>query len=165
MADLTLETGLQALAFSRRMLLGLLKDIPQDRYTYQPVASCNHVLWVLGHLAWTDDYFVSSQTGAPTALPEQWGKSMGMGSTPVGDASAYPPVATVMDKLAERREALLSWFKSLTAAQLAAPISGELAQFAPTLAALMSNLACHEALHAGQISVIRKALGLRPALG
>lgn len=165
MADLTLESGLRALAFSRRSLLGLLKDIPHEKYTYQPVPRCNHVLWVLGHLAWTDDYFVYSQTGKSSALSDEWKKSMGAGSTPIADASAYPAIATVMDKLAERREALLAWFKSLTPAQLAAPVTSSLAGFAPTFAALMSSLAWHEGLHSGQISVIRKALGLQPAFG
>lgn len=165
MPNLTLESGLHALAFSRRALLGLLNDIPREKYTYQPVPRCNHVLWVLGHLAWTDDYFVYLQTGTSSALSDEWNKSMGMGSTPVADAAAYPPIATVMDKLAERREALLGWFKSLTPSQLAAPITGNLAQFAPTFAALMSSLAWHEGLHSGQISVIRKALGLQPAFG
>lgn len=56
----TLEHGLSVLGFSRRALLGISEDIPASKLTFQPFPGANHALWILGHLAATDDYFLTT---------------------------------------------------------------------------------------------------------
>ena len=63
------------------------------------------------------------------------------------------------------REDLLAWFSSLPEAELYAPLPDELQSFAASPAVLMSTIACHECLHAGQLTTIRKSLGLTPIFG
>jgi len=160
-----LANGVAALELSRGFIDGLIKDIPADKITSQPVANGNHVLWNLGHLAATDDYFLGVVTGKPSALPKEWESLFGMGSEPKSDAKAYPPLAEVKKAFNERRAALLSWARSQSEEQLASPLPDNLKSFAPTRGALLSALAFHDGVHAGQITVCRKALGLKPSMG
>lgn len=160
-----LGAGLFALEFARRNTLKFAEDIPADKLCVAPTADANHALWVLGHLAWTDDSILSALAGKPSALPAGFTEAFGMGSKPQPDAKRYPSVAEVKTQLAGRREALTGWLKSLSPAQLAAPLPKELSGFAPDHATLAATLAWHEGLHAGQLTVARRALGFGPKLG
>lgn len=165
MSSQLLKQGLAGLEFARSATLGFLEDIPGDRLTHQPAPGCNHALWIMGHLASTDDYFLSSLAKKPSGIPEEWSKLFGMGSKPVADAKAYPPVAEVRSKLSGRREDLIAWLKSMSEDQLLSPLPEELRRFAPNYAGLCVSLAWHEGLHAGQLTVIRRSLGLEPKFG
>jgi len=157
----TLESGLTTMAFSRDMLVSFAEDIPDDKLCFQPFPGANHAIWTLGHLAWADDYFVRLG-GRAGGLPAGWADAVQWGSTPKADRSIYPPRSEVMEQLAASREALTAWLRSLTEAQLIAPLPDETKRFAANFAALPASIAWHEGFHAGQIAVIRKALGLKP---
>jgi uncharacterized damage-inducible protein DinB len=159
-AQPALEVGLAALAFARRYTLGLLADLPAERMCHQPFPGANHVLWTLGHLAWSDDFFLNRVGGRSSGLPVGWEKSFGMGSQAVPEAAAYPAVTLVRNALNARREALLNWLRSLSDAQLGSPLPADLARFGPNVAALAATIAWHEGFHAGQIAAVRKSLGL-----
>lgn len=157
--------GLAALEFSRGFLEQLADGIPPDKATHQPVNTANHLLWILGHSAVTDDYFISTLAGQEAKCPENWGELFGMGSEPVDDPSKYPALDEVKTVMAERREALVAWLGSLDDDALAEPLPEDLQGFAANRGALMATLAAHEAMHVGQLSVIRKSLGLPRVMG
>ena len=165
MADLVLESGLNVLAFARHATLGFISDIPPDKLHHQPTEGGNHALWILGHLAVSDDLFLSKLGGTPAKCAEDWFKRFGMGSKPSPNAKDYPPVAEVKDHLAARREDLLVWFKSMDEAKLRESLPAGWTEFAPTYAGLMFSMAWHEGLHGGQLTIIRKSLGLAPKFG
>ena len=48
--------------------------------------------------------------------------------------------------------------------QLLTPLPDEMSSFAPNFAAVMSSIAWHEGFHAGQLSAVRRSLGLPRAL-
>jgi uncharacterized damage-inducible protein DinB len=160
-----LANGLAALDFSQRLMDGLCEDIPEEHATHQPVPGANHMVWQIGHMAWTDDYFLSKLLGGQSALPESWTKLFGMGSEPQADASIYPPLAEMRARRAERRGALLEWYRAQADAKLAEPMPEDYQTFAPNFGALMSSLAAHEAMHAGQVTLIRKSLSMPRKLG
>ena len=85
-----------------------------------------------------------------------------MSSEVKADGAAYPSRDELVKAFEERRAALLEWFGSMSDEQLLEPIEGDLAQFAANKAMLMSTLSFHEGMHAGQISVARRAQGLPP---
>jgi uncharacterized damage-inducible protein DinB len=165
MGSQLLETGLAALAFSRKATLGLFEDIPDSKICHQPFAGANHPLWTLGHLACTDEFFLKELAGRPYNNPDEWPKLFFMGSKPTPSARDYPPVSEVKAALDQNREVLVGWFKSMSDTDLLKPIEGDLATFAANRAVLMSTIAWHEGLHAGQMSAIRKSLGLAPKFG
>jgi hypothetical protein len=165
MGSALLETGLAALAFSRKVTLGLFEDIPDNKICHQPFAGANHPLWTLGHLACTDEYFLKEVGGRPYNRFENWSKLFFMGSKPTANPKDYPPVAEVKAALDKNRQELIGWFKSMSDAELGKPFEGDMAQFAANRGILMSTIAWHEGLHAGQMSAVRKSLGLAPKFG
>jgi len=163
-AGLLLENGLFRLDFARRVTLAMLEDVPFDRWCLQPVADANHAMWITGHLAAIDDFFLVNVGGRTSALPAGWTALFATGSKPVADLDAYPAPEVLMQQLAARREDLKSWFRSLGEEELLSPLPAGM-RFAANLAELMPSVAWHEAWHGGQLSLVRKALGLAPKLG
>ena len=157
-----LDTGMNALDFSRGFTMKLLEATPDDAYLKVPCEGGNHPLWIVGHLAATDDAFQTMLAGSTSTLSESWGKLFGMGSKPVCDAAAYPSRDEIVAALEPTRSSLKSWLGSLSDEQLLEPIEGDLGQFAKNHATLMATIAWHEGLHAGQLGVVRRSLGMPP---
>jgi hypothetical protein len=158
------SAGRFALDFARRQTLRLVQDIPSDKLTWQPLPEANHALWVLGHLAWTEDSILVELAGRTSVLGESWKKHFGAGSKPSGNRSAYPPVEQIKAGLDRSRKALLEWLGSMDERKLASPLPSGWDMFAPTFGDLPGSLAWHEGLHAGQVSVVRRGLGLPPTM-
>ena len=158
----TLENGLAALAFARRITLGLLEDVPLDKLLHQPFPGANHAMWILGHIACADDWFLRTLGPRPSQLPEGWDELFGSGASLRTDSAAYPSWTQVLDQAAARREELVAWFRSLTEDELGQALPENLQPFGATNGVLMSTLAWHEGLHAGQLTTVRRSLGLAP---
>ena len=158
------KIGLATLAFARKQTLAFLEDITQAKAVHQPFAGANHAAWIAGHIAWADDFFLSTLKPRASVLPETYGKLFGNGSTPMADASAYPTLDRLRENLSHVREEMVAWFSNMTEQQLHSPLPKELSGFAENFAMLMSTLSWHEGMHAGQLTVIRKSLGMKPKL-
>ena len=70
-----------------------------------------------------------------------------------------------MTQFEARRHELLAWFREMPTGQLISPVPEDWKSFGATPGILMSTLAWHEGLHAGQLTVIRKSLGFVPKFG
>lgn len=165
MSNPVFESGIAALKFARQTTLGLLEGVPEDKLAHQPCVGANHALWIVGHLGCADLMFLTRVGNKSIESPENWAKLFGMGSVPLPDASAYPPLGKLKEALADNREALLGWFASMSAEELAKPLSDDFKSFASNHGMLMTSLAFHEGLHAGQLTVVRKSLGIAPMIG
>jgi len=163
-----LAPGLAALNFARGAVEKLIDACPANARLHCVCPGANHLTWIVGHLAWTDDYFVTALGGQESNLPggfDNWNAMFGMASTPVDDPAAYPPFEQVRRAFDERHQAVVDWFASLDESKLSEPLPDDLRNFAPTFAALPGSMAAHEGMHAGQITVIRKSLGLPLVMG
>ncbi len=166
MANLAVEGGLAAMAYARSTTIRLLEVLPEDQYLHQPIPEANHALWIVGHLAYADDLFLGSFDVRPHKLPEKWHTEFfGEGSTPKPDASAYPSVAEVTERFTALRVEIIGWFEGMSAEKLASPLPDDWLEVGPTFMNLMGALACHESLHAGQLTLVRKSLGFAPVDG
>lgn len=157
--ELVLQNGLYRLTFSRRVLLRQIEDIPQDQWFHQAEGQANHVAWTLGHLAATDDLFLTLLSGSESGLPAGFKESFGTGSRPSPEP-VEPGVEAIRHCFDERRQALRSWFEGLSGEELAQETPEHLRKFAINFADVMGSIAWHEGWHTGQISPIRKSLGL-----
>lgn len=169
------QAGLEALSPSRVVLanllehargatLGFLEEIPQTKYCWQPYRGANHVMWVLGHLAVTDRFAVEQLGRTGPDVPEGYQTLFGRGSTPVEDISVYPSIPLVFAVLEKQRESLLASISAMSDADLARPLSEDIRWYAVDGLALLFKLCWHEGMHAGQITAVRKSLGLGPWL-
>ncbi len=155
-----LATGLRTLEFARGVTQMLLEKTDDSLFFKRPFPGANHPAWIVGHLATTDDLFLSMLGGRERVLA--WDELFNMGSKCLDDASAYPSRAELEGAMKERREAMLAWLSGLSDEELLAPIEGDLASFASTKAMLMSSMAWHEGTHSGQLAWARRAAGLEP---
>ena len=159
------EIGKATLDLARIWTFKLTEGIPKDKLTFQPVPKTNHALWILGHCAVSDEYFVKTMGPETIILDASWGELFGMGSTPVDDPGKYPSLDEVTDGMGKAREALLEWFGSMDEAKLMSELPDDWKTFGPNFAGLMNSIAWHEGLHTGQLSAIRRALDLPNAVG
>jgi hypothetical protein len=144
---------------SEKMLAAF--ESPED-WCRQVVPGTNHALWFAGHMALTDNYFISRVAPGSEKQFEGWDKFFGMGSKPTNDPDDYPPVAEVLDVMRERRRALIELLQGRSDAELAAPPAAGASDFVPDLASIYEVAPWHEAIHLGQVTVVRRALGNRP---
>jgi len=154
----------RALRFSRGFFMALYQPLDDRSLLHQPVACGNHPLWLAGHLACVDEFFRTSVGGGDPILPVAWNTLFGPGSTPRRDRGAYPARTEVDQGLAAARTALLEWFESCDDYRARQLLPENLRSFARSVELLPGSLAVHEGLHTGQLSVVRKSLGLAPAI-
>ena len=157
-----LETSLVALEFSRHFTTALLDAIPEDQYCHQPFPGANHALWVLGHLPCVDAFLMQVCGGPADSQLEKMQPLFGMHSTPTPQRSNYPPLAEVRAWYQAARQNVLDWLRGQDEQQLRTPLPDPLKQIAADRLALVARLAIHESAHAGQLTVVRKSLGLAP---
>jgi len=134
---------------------------PED-WTRQVVPGTNHAMWFAGHMASSDNFFISKIAPERVRQFEGWDKLFGMGSKPTNDPDDYPPVAEVHDAMRERRTTLLALLRGRSDAEMNGPPPTGGSDFLPDLASIFEMAIWHETLHLGQVSVVRRSLGYRP---
>jgi hypothetical protein len=161
----TIQRGKDALAFGRGILQATINGFDETNCTHQTESARNHALWVIGHIAMTDDFFMTSMGGAESSCPEAWNELFGMKSEPVNDPGKYPALSELTAKLEETRAKLIAWFEGMSEEHLNEPMPDEMKMFAPTIGSVMSSIAIHEGYHAGQLTCVRKSLGMPRIVG
>lgn len=143
----------------------LLADFqsPED-WTRQIHSQCNHALWFAGHMAQTDNFFISLVAPDKAREMPEFSKLFGMGSQPTGNPTDYPAPEEVLKVMRERRETLLAILESLSEEDLAKPTPPGSPNFLADVASVFEASIWHEGLHSGQLSVTRRALGFKPIM-
>lgn len=134
----------------------------QEDWTHQVVAGTNHALWFAGHMAACDNWLIGSIAPEQAKPMDDWYKLFGTGSQPTSDPHDYPPPAEVVEAMRERRAELIKLLQSLSEERMAAPAPETLTDWCPDIGSIFEGAIWHEALHAGQVTVIRRALGHEP---
>lgn len=144
---------------SEKMLAAF--QAPED-WTYQVAPGTNHALWFAGHMAVADNFFIGMiEPGRKISLDEFEAK-FGMGSKPTSNADDYPPAAEVLDVMRERRAAVLDLLRRRSNDDLAKPMPVGTPDFWTDYGSVFEMLVWHEAMHLGQVSIVRRALGHSP---
>jgi hypothetical protein len=162
LAERLLQQLKQTRDFSDKVLSAFQK--PED-WTHQIVPGSNHAMWFAGHMAASDNFFIGAVDPTRVKEFEGWSKLFGMGSVPTGDPDDYPPVAEVLDAMRERRGVLVELLRGRTDAELNGPPPAGASDFLPQFASVFEMAIWHEAMHVGQVTMVRRALGHRPLMG
>jgi hypothetical protein len=151
---------------TRQMSEKLLADFktPQD-WVHQVHPGCNHALWFAGHMANTDNFLLSLVAPARSVSLEGFNARFGMGSQPTNQPAEYPPAEAVLASMRERRSELLGVLSGLSDEDLAQKTPNGAPEFLPDIASVFEMAIWHEGLHAGQLTVVRRALGHKPLVG
>ncbi len=153
--------GLELLNWSHAMTTALLADWPHDRLTHQNSPLDNHALWTLGHLSTTYSWLASLLDGHMTPLPESYNTLFGMGSKPQSDPSVYPPMGEVRHHFDATYARLVELASKIRPADADKPTVGNSHGFAKSRADVLFKAAWHEGWHSGQLSTLRRGLGLK----
>lgn len=161
-----LQFAIDQIIFARNYTLGLLAESPQADWFRQPPGGVSHIAWQVGHLAFAEYRMALLRTRGPLPadaelLPDRFIQLFGAGSTPVADASKYPTPAEIRAVLDRVHQAALRELPSLTDADLDEAVPRP-HKFANTKLKALLWCAQHEMVHAGQIGLLRRQLGLSP---
>lgn len=164
---MSLQQRLQRqLLSTRQMSEKLLADFKTPtEWVHQVHPGCNHALWFVGHMANTDNFLLSLVAPDKAISLEGFAPRFGMGSQPTNQPDQYPPPEQVLTTMRERRTKLLGVLDSLTDEDLAKKTPAGAPEFLPDVASVFEMAIWHEGLHAGQLSVTRRALGHEPLVG
>ena len=152
--------------FARRYTHTLLDATPQDRWFDIPSGFPSNVAWQIGHLTVGQYGLLLFRIRGRTPddldlIPGRFRKAYGKGSVPTSDPSRQPSA----DELAGRLDRVLAIAEdvipTIDAATLAEPCDDPVAGYPTKLGAVMFA-PLHEHIHAGQIGMIRRGLGLDP---
>ncbi len=158
-----------------KSLLGrYLLDFDDSSGVTQAPGLPNHVIWTLGHLAFTMHRMSEHLDGKPVPTdsftPGMVGSSRAFaiervrfGSTPVSDASLYPPLSRAIEVYEQACDRVARGARSANDATLAKHVpwgGGTTPVFL-----LAQRMIFHNGTHAGQISDLRRVLKMAPVIG
>ena len=126
-------------------------------------ANANHALWFAGHMANTDNFFISVIAPERAVERPEFAEKFGVGSRPTDRPGDYPPVEDVLAFMRDRRATLLEICDSLSEEDLSQPTPEGTPSFLNDIGSVFEMAVWHEALHSGQLSVTRRSLGFDPA--
>jgi hypothetical protein len=158
------EHAVSYLKWIRRRSAETLKGFPEDKLCFQNCPADNHPLWVMGHLALTDQW-IGGLAGVSVDVPARYAEFFGQGTKPQGDARKYPPAAEVRQAFDDSRAALVRWLETAAEAMLAADLREQTGGFATDMLDAFLKLGWHEGWHFGQVATLRKSLSLPSAHG
>lgn len=139
-------------------LASTLKEAPLHR----AIEDGNHAMWCVGHVAVSDWQVIKMVTGQDNPL-EEWMPLFSYGTTPSSDASTYPAYEEVLAAFGASRAALVQLLGTMTDADLDRTTEGipqEWEAMFGTHGKALSMVCWHPQQHAGQLSIIRKGLGM-----
>ena len=151
------------LVSAREYSKSLLADFrTPEQWTHQVHPHANHALWFAGHMAMTDNYWISTVAPEKVFQRPDFEKAFGTGSQPTSNPADYPPAEKVLAVMKERRETLLDVLEAMDEAALETPLPKARADFLPDVGSVFEMAVWHEGLHSGQLSVARRAMGHGP---
>ena len=150
-----------ARAFTSRILEDFRR--PQD-WVAQVCNQSNHALWFVGHMATTDNFFISLLAPEKAEPRAHYQELFALGSTPSPNLEDYPPVDEVRAYMDERRQTLLQILDRLSDAEMATKTPEGTPDFLADYGQVFETAIWHEGLHSGQLTMVRRSLGHKPTM-
>lgn len=149
-----------ALTSTKDLLNWYLADLSDQDLQYRPAPTANNIAWQLGHLIGAEVFLLYDQI--PGAIypevPANLKNDYTAQTSSSGPPSGYLTKTHYLEWFNKLRDATLANLEKLSDADLDRPVTSNMAKFAPTLGALLVLTANHTLMHAGQFTVVRRAL-------
>lgn len=158
------EMMVERMAWARSFTDALVGGLTDAQMVHRAGGAGNHAMWVMGHLAATDDFFLHLFSGQPRRLAK-WDGLFAGGSEPKDALEVYPARAEVAAAFRETHERMKAWVRGASEKELDAPLAGDMVKFAPTVRAAVVSMPAHEFFHAGQVASCRASLGMPRLMG
>jgi hypothetical protein len=157
---------LDQMRWARQYTRLLIDSVPLELWYRQPAGVNTHVAWQVGHLAVAQyGLMLFRQRGRTPEdlelMPGWLRKQFGRGTTPASSAEGQPTPEELLARLAAIDAQAVAELPGFTAESLREPIDMPYAAYPIKLGALLF-CPIHEGIHAGQIGLLRRLLGLQP---
>ncbi len=159
------ETIIHIYSFNLLYAQKLAADVPDEKMCAQPIDGkvMNHPAFLLGHLALVSDSAPGMLGQQPTA-PAAWKELFGMGAKVQADRKLYPAKAELLKALEDAHGRFVAALTKATPEELAKPAPERMRARFPTIVHLLHGMmTSHEAVHLGQFSAWRRAMGFPSA--
>ena len=151
-----------SLTVSKALLVRYCEDLSAEEYLHRPAPSANCVAWLLGHLTLSDRRTFSTVFGEESlpALPEGFEKRFSR-SEGCPQAEEFGDVTNLLPLFVIHRDLLIEKVTTASPEQLSDDLEKPHPMFS-TPGEMLSFMSVHTAMHAGQITMIRRSLGKPP---
>ena len=151
------------LRFARRYTLELLEATPPDRWFEIPTGLPTNIAWQIGHLAVSQYGLLMFRIRGRRPedlelIPGRFRKAYSRQSTPSADPSTQLSADQLLGRMNEVFDQAMSELDGVTPDVLLEPVDMPYAAFPIKLGAILF-CPLHEHIHAGQIGLLRRALG------
>lgn len=164
-----LQSAMVQLNLARHYTLGLLSDIPDEKWFWMPQGGVTHVAWQVGHIAMAEYNLTLARIRG--ILPrdrelftiDNFAELFGRTSIPQADAANYPTPSALRETLTRIHAQSQQELPALADEELDQPSA--LAKPHPIVTTKLSSLlwcAQHEMIHAGQVGLQRRMMGTEP---
>ncbi|MEO9934288.1 DinB family protein [Rhodopirellula bahusiensis] len=158
------EAARGQIEFARQYTLELLQATPMDRWFEIPPGGVSHVAWQVGHLAVSQYGLLMFRMRGRRPedldlIKGRFRKTYGRGGKPPESSEGQPTAEELLDKLNRIHALASAELDELDPAELLVEIDMPYAVYPCKLGAVLF-CPIHEGLHAGQIGVLRRGLGL-----
>lgn len=166
MARQMLTGALGQIEFARRYTLELLDATPRERWFDIPEGLPTHVAWQVGHLTVSQYGLLLFRIRGRSPedldlIPGKFRKAFSRGSVPASDPTGHPTPDELVERLNRVHEIAMDELPRVDAEVLLEPVEMPYAAYPNKLGAILF-CPLHEHIHAGQIGLLRRAIGLAP---
>ena len=149
-----------ALTSTQKTLAWYISDLSDADLLTRPVPTANHIAWQLGHLINSERMLLGQLPGAAyPELPAGWGDQHSKAAASMDPPKGFATKTEYLAQFNKMRDTTLTTLAKMSDADLDKPTTGQMAQFAPTLGALLLLQSNHTLMHTGQFTVVRRKLG------
>jgi hypothetical protein len=161
-----LQLTIKQIVFARNYTVRLLDQTPEAEWFRQPPGGVTHIAWQVGHLAFAEyrmalERIRGQRPNDTDLISEDFLRLFGRDSLPDPDPAKYPSQAEILAVFNRVHEQVLRELRSLDESELDKPVLKPHPLVKTKLWALLW-CAQHEAVHAGQIGLLRRQLGFAP---
>jgi len=159
-----LRGALAQIDFARRYTLELLVATPHEYWFKRPAGAPATIAWQVGHLTVSQYGLLMFRIHGRRDedlkwIPGKFRKAFGRGSDPAGDGAGQMTADELTERLNTIHDVGIAGLKDLPAATLLESVEMPYAGYPIKLGAILF-CPMHEQLHAGQIGLTRRLLGL-----
>lgn len=161
-----LRLAIEQIRFAREYTRSLLDTIPEQLWFEQPAGAPSCVAWQVGHLAMAQYglclFRIRGRAEADlTLMSSAFRKKLSRGTTPDPDPATNPAVSEIREVFQRVYQQSLAEMPDYSEAVLQEPVDPPWAVQATKLGCLLF-CSHHEMIHAGQLGLLRRLLGLAP---
>lgn len=157
--------GLERIQWARGYTLQHIEDVKDSQWFSMP-GGVTHLAWQMGHLAMAEyrlalERIRGRQPGDAELISDEFLAQFGRGSAPEKDPAKYPSPGEIRRVFDRVHQQLQSEVGKFTDAEMDQPAL-QPHRLAKTKFECLLWCSYHEALHAGQIGLIKRLLGHNP---